>query len=525
MKRRIALAFVVVFACVLLGGAAGADAQFYFIGSGSIFQTNNSAGPGWQVNVGAGYQIIKYVAVQSTVGYANWYLEYDDETYRVDTIPVNAAAVFSYPHAFRHALSRHRADLDVAARRDARLDQLRRRLGQRRNQPAPRPGRDHTQRRLHGLRLRRLLAGVVDLRRQFRNQLRRLVSIMSFFTIDWKDGKVVMLDQTLLPAQVIYNVYTDWKDVADAITRLVIRGAPAIGIAASMGLALGAQTIDAADGKAFAAAFEPICDGMAAARPTAVNLFWAIDRARKLVNGNLDKPVAEIKQLLIEEGKFVLADDIERCKAMGRFGGEVLPANARVLTHCNAGALATGGYGTALGVVRAAHEMGKLKGVLADETRPFLQGARLTAWELHEDGIPVTLIPDNTAGALMKKGEIDCVVVGSDRIASNGDVANKIGTYMVSVLAKEHGIPFYVAAPLSTVDRSIASGDEIPIEERSSDEVTLIGGTRIAPDGVTARYVAFDVTPAANVTAIFTEKGVARAPYTESLAAMFDGAE
>ena len=345
---------------------------------------------------------------------------------------------------------------------------------------------------------------------------------MSFFTIDWKAGKVVMLDQTLLPGQVVYNEYTAWEQVADAIRRLVIRGAPAIGIAASIGLALGAASIRTDDYAEFRKAFERICDGMAEARPTAVNLFWAIERGREIVAGATKKTVPEIREMLVAEGKFLLDDDIRRCKAMGMAGARILPEAVRILTHCNAGALATGGYGTALGVVRAAHELGKLQHVLADETRPFLQGARLTAWELHQDGIPVTVIPDNTAGELMKRGEIDCVVVGSDRIAANGDVANKIGTYSISVLAREHGIPFYVAAPLSTVDRSLPSGDLIPIEERSTEEVVLIGDYRIAPDGVPARYIAFDVTPAAHITAIFTEKGVARPPFRESLGAMFN---
>ena len=345
---------------------------------------------------------------------------------------------------------------------------------------------------------------------------------MSFFTIDWKDNKVVMIDQILLPGQTVYNEYTTWQEVADAIQRLVIRGAPAIGIASSMGLALGARSIQADDYDTFKRQFDEICIGMAKARPTAVNLFWAIDRSKKIVEQNSDKSVPEICALLVEEGKFVLADDILRCKAMGMAGAEILPNNVTILTHCNAGALATGGYGTALGVIRAANELGKLKHVYADETRPFLQGARLTAWELAEDNIPVTIIPDNTAGELMKRGEIDCVVVGSDRIAANGDAANKIGTYSVSVLAKAHGIPFYVAAPLSTVDMNLKSGDLIPIEERSSDEVTIIGGTRIAPEGVLAKYIAFDVSPAENISAIFTEKGVARPPYTESLKAMFD---
>ena len=344
---------------------------------------------------------------------------------------------------------------------------------------------------------------------------------MSFFTIDWKDGKVVMLDQIRLPGEVVYNAYADWREVADAIRRLVIRGAPAIGIAASMGLALAARQIGTDDYAAFRKEFDAACDEMARARPTAVNLFWAIDRARQIVADRAGTPVPAIRDLLVAEGKHVLADDIARCRAMGRAGAEVLPDGARVLTHCNAGALATGGYGTALGVVRAAHEMGKLRHVLADETRPFLQGARLTAWELHQDGIPVTIIPDNTAGELMRRGEVDCVVVGADRIAANGDAANKIGTYSLSVLARHHGVPFYVAAPLSTVDLSLPSGDRIPIEERSTEEVVLVGGHRIAPEGVTARYIAFDVTPAGHIAAIFTEKGVARFPYAASLAAMF----
>jgi methylthioribose-1-phosphate isomerase len=307
--------------------------------------------------------------------------------------------------------------------------------------------------------------------------------------------------------------------VAESIRSMVIRGAPAIGVAAAMGVAIGVLH---ADPSRLDSEFETICDTLARTRPTAVNLFWAIDRMKKCfaASAQAGASVDEIKGKLEQEARAIHDEDVAMCRAIGRFGGELVPQTARVLTHCNAGALATAGYGTALGVVRGAIEMGKQVSVFADETRPFLQGARLTAWELHRDGIPVTLLTDGMAGWLMARGEVSCVVVGADRIAASGDVANKIGTYALAVLARHHGLPFYVAAPWSTVDLATPTGADIPIEERASDEVSLIGGVRIAPVGVKARYPAFDVTPAALVTAVVTERGVVRAPYPAALAAL-----
>jgi methylthioribose-1-phosphate isomerase len=338
-------------------------------------------------------------------------------------------------------------------------------------------------------------------------------------TIDWKDDAVVMIDQRKLPAAEVYVTCRTAQDVAKAIKAMVIRGAPAIGVAAGMGLALGMRRSRATGTRQFATEFQRLCDLMAATRPTAVNLFWAIERMKRAFadaaqNG---QSVDEIRQRLELEARRIHDEDVESCRAMGAHGATLVPDEARILTHCNAGALATAGYGTALGVVRAAAEQGKRVAVMADETRPFLQGARLTAWELIRDGIDTTVITDNMAGAMMRMGTVDLVVVGADRIAANGDVANKIGTYAVAVLAREHGIPFYVAAPLSTIDLSTPDGSGIPIEERSAREVTHLGSSRLTPEGAHVRNPAFDVTPARYVTAIVTERGIARPPYSDSL--------
>ncbi|MCS5702360.1 MAG: S-methyl-5-thioribose-1-phosphate isomerase [Acidobacteria bacterium] len=338
-------------------------------------------------------------------------------------------------------------------------------------------------------------------------------------TIEWTDDGVVMLDQRVLPREEVYLTFTLPEEVIEAIANLVIRGAPAIGVAAAMGMALGAQFF-ADDEQEFRGQLLDLSDRMNAARPTAVNLRWAVRRVKKVAEAALVDGVAAAKERLIDEAKSMHQKDIEMNRAMGAHGAALVPQDASILTHCNAGALATAGYGTALGVVRAAQEAGKNVVVLADETRPFLQGARLTTWELQKDDIPVTLITDNMSGYMMQQGKVDCVVVGSDRIAANGDVANKIGTYMVAVLAKEHGIPFFVAAPTSTIDLEAESGAAIPIEERSSDEVVVVNNIRITPDEVLAAYPAFDVTPNHLVEAIITEEGVARAPYTENLAAL-----
>ena len=346
-------------------------------------------------------------------------------------------------------------------------------------------------------------------------------------TIEWTDAGVVMIDQRLLPSEETYPLFKTYEEVADAIRVMVIRGAPAIGVAAAMGVALGAKAVDASlSVQDFDAALEPVYETLAGTRPTAVNLFWAIDRMRRVAAGSRQKGLdnGALQQRLVDEALVMHEEDIEANRAMGKFGAEFLPQEGTVLTHCNAGALATAGYGTALGVIRAAVEAGKRVAVYADETRPFLQGARLTAWELHKDEIPVTLITDNMAGHFMKAGKIDCVVVGSDRIAANGDVANKIGTYSVAVLAKEHGIPFYVAAPTSTVDLECPTGDQIPIENRDIAEVTTVGQRVLAPEGISVANPAFDVTPNRYVAAIITERGVARAPYGESLAALVGGA-
>jgi len=306
----------------------------------------------------------------------------------------------------------------------------------------------------------------------------------------------------------------------------VIRGAPAIGVAAAMGIAVGMTRSRATGTKQFTTEFQKTCELMAGTRPTAVNLFWAIERMKKAfaAAAHDGQSVDEIKRKLVAEARAIHDEDVQSCRTMGAHGATLVPSSARILTHCNAGALATAGYGTALGVIRAAAEQGKTIAVLADETRPFLQGARLTAWELVRDGIDTTVITDNMAGAMMRLGEVDLVVVGADRIAANGDVANKIGTYSVAVLAKEHGIPFYVAAPLSTVDLNTPDGSGIPIEERNEREVTHVGANRLTPEGARIRNPAFDVTPSRYVTAIITERGIARAPFTESLPQLFEGA-
>jgi len=339
-------------------------------------------------------------------------------------------------------------------------------------------------------------------------------------TIEWKDDAVVMIDQRKLPASEVYVTCKTAADVAKAIKTMVIRGAPAIGVAAAMGIALGMRRSTATGTKQFTTEFQRSCDLMAGTRPTAVNLFWAIDRMKRAfaeaAQGGAS--VEELKQRLESEARRIHDEDVESCRTMGAHGAALVPDNARILTHCNAGALATAGYGTALGVIRAAAEKGKRIAVLADETRPFLQGARLTAWELLKDGIETTVITDNMAGAMMRLGNVDLVVVGADRIAAKGDVANKVGTYGVAVLAKEHGIPFYVAAPLSTIDLATPDGSGIPIEERPEREVTHVGSSRITPEGARIRNPAFDVTPAKYISAIITERGIARAPFAESLA-------
>ncbi|HEY1336106.1 MAG TPA: S-methyl-5-thioribose-1-phosphate isomerase [Bryobacteraceae bacterium] len=335
-----------------------------------------------------------------------------------------------------------------------------------------------------------------------------------FETIQWTADGVVMIDQTRLPLEEKYVTCRTYQEVATAIRDMVIRGAPAIGVAAAMGVALGVlyAAPDNLDRQV-----ETICETLARTRPTAVNLFWAIDRMKRLYGSLRGKPLAEIRARMVEEAMLVREEDIAINRAIGRNGAGLVPDHRTVLTHCNAGALATAGYGTALGVIRAAVESGKQVDVFADETRPFLQGARLTVWELQQDNIPTTLITDNMAGHFMKSGRIGCVVVGADRIAANGDVANKVGTYSVAVLAKENGVPFFVAAPVSTFDLSLASGDEIPIEERASAEVTHVFGHAVAPAGTAVQNPAFDVTPARYVSAIITEKGVARPPYEQSL--------
>jgi methylthioribose-1-phosphate isomerase len=337
-------------------------------------------------------------------------------------------------------------------------------------------------------------------------------------TLEWTDAGVRFIDQTKLPTEETYVTCKNYEEVADAIRTMIVRGAPAIGVAAAMGVALGTMQSTAKTLPELEREFDTICNVLAGTRPTAVNLFWAIRRVRDKFEQLRSQSVATIQQELVAEAQRMLVEDIAANEAMGKHGAVLMPSSGGVLTHCNAGALATAGYGTALGVIRAAVESGKQIQVFADETRPFLQGSRLTAWELMKDGIPTTLIADNMAGAMMRLGKIDAVIVGADRIAANGDVANKIGTYTVAVLAKEHGIPFYVAAPISTVDLNTTDGSKIPIEQRASTEMTHLAGKQIAPDAVRVENPAFDVTPSKYVTAIITERGVARAPYQESLA-------
>jgi methylthioribose-1-phosphate isomerase len=326
-----------------------------------------------------------------------------------------------------------------------------------------------------------------------------------------------MIDQTRLPGEEVYNTYTDFQSVAEAIKGMIIRGAPAIGVAAAMGVALGAQAIIADTYESFSRQLENVCDVLGRTRPTAVNLFWGLERMKRVVEENRSKSLDQIRALLKKEAIRIEQEDLTICKNIGKWGATLIPEGATVLTHCNAGGLATAGYGTALGVIRAAHEAGKNIQVFADETRPWLQGARLTAWELMKDTIPTTLITDNMAGFFMNRGEITCCVVGADRIAANGDTANKIGTYSVAVLAHENNIPFYVAAPISTLDLTLSDGSKIPIEERPASEVTHIKGISIAPDGVRVRNPAFDVTPARYITAIITENGIVSADYRSGL--------
>jgi methylthioribose-1-phosphate isomerase len=339
-------------------------------------------------------------------------------------------------------------------------------------------------------------------------------------TIEWKDSTIVMLDQQLLPGQEVYRTYTDYREVAEAIRAMVIRGAPAIGVAAAMGVALGVKKALASTIEELDPQFEEICRVIVSARPTAVNLPWAVERMKKIYQRERGGGVEGVRAALEREALAMRDEDIGANQRMGRLGQVLIPDGARVLTHCNAGALATAGYGTALGVIRAAVEAGKQIQVYADETRPFLQGARLTAWELQHDKIPVTVITDSMAGHFMRLGRIDCVIVGADRIAANGDVANKIGTYSVAVLAKENNVPFYVAAPTSTFDLSIPDGSHIPIEERDPEEVRKIQGVSITSKDTVVANPAFDVTPHRYVTAIITECGVARPPYVESLRAL-----
>jgi methylthioribose-1-phosphate isomerase len=344
-------------------------------------------------------------------------------------------------------------------------------------------------------------------------------------TVEWTDEGVRMLDQRLLPTEEKYLMLRSYDEVAEAIKKMVVRGAPAIGVSAAMGLALGAKQSVGTSVADLEYDFDYMCEVMSGTRPTAVNLFWAIERMRdefRRAKAQTDD-VEEVKRRLVTQSQAIFDEDIKANRALGRFGGELIPDNSTVLTHCNAGALATAGdYGTALGVIRGARDAGKRVAVIADETRPFLQGSRLTAWELSKDEIPVTLITDNMAGHIMKQGKVDTVVVGADRIVANGDTANKIGTYMVAVLARQHGIPFYVAAPISTIDLSLATGDEITIEERDTHEVTHIREQQLAPEGIDVQNPAFDVTPNEFITAIITDKGVARPPFTESLRRMVE---
>ncbi|TYO99084.1 methylthioribose-1-phosphate isomerase [Geothermobacter ehrlichii] len=336
-------------------------------------------------------------------------------------------------------------------------------------------------------------------------------------------GVLQMIDQRRLPTEEVWLDYRDYREVAEAIRTMVVRGAPAIGCAAAFGAWFGARDIDTDSTAAFLEQFAAVCELLAASRPTAVNLFWALERMQSFARSHADRPVLQIKIALEYEALAILEEDERINRAMGEHGQKLLPERCRILTHCNAGALATGGYGTALGVIRAAAAAGKQIEVFADETRPFLQGSRLTAWELQRDGIPTTLICDNMAGYLMSQGRVDCVIVGADRIAANGDTANKIGTYSLAVLAKEHGIPFYVAAPISTIDFSLTDGRQIPIEERDPREVTHIGEQRLAPEDIAVYNPAFDVTPARLITAIITENGVAEGDFVHTLPELAEG--
>ena len=332
--------------------------------------------------------------------------------------------------------------------------------------------------------------------------------------IRWERHRLLLLDQRLLPVEERMREYTRWRDVADAIRTLVVRGAPAIGCAAAFGVVLAARQSAAPDGEGLVADLEEAIKGLATTRPTAVNLFWALDRMRGVAEAHRALPVPALRERLLGEAQAILDEDLAGNKALGAHGAALVPERARILTHCNAGALATAGYGTALGVIRAAHEHGRVALVWVDESRPVMQGSRLTAWEMVKEGIPHRLISDVSAGFVMKQGEVDLVIVGADRIAANGDTANKIGTYSVAVLASHHGIPFYVAAPLSTIDPSIPSGAAIPIEERSDDEVRKIAGRQTAPAETPVYNPAFDVTPAALIAGIITERGVFRFPYS-----------
>ncbi len=343
---------------------------------------------------------------------------------------------------------------------------------------------------------------------------------MSIKPIEFENGVCRMIDQRLLPAQEVWLEYRDYRSVAEAIQTMVVRGAPAIGVAAAFGAAFAAAEIEAEDFAAFEPQFEACCAVLAATRPTAVNLFWALDRMKAVAKANQQLSLPDLRQVLLDEALTIAEEDDQINRTMGSNGQVLFPDKANILTHCNAGALATGGYGTALGVIRAAVDAGKQIEVFADETRPFWQGARLTAWELMKDNIPVTVICDNMAGYLMQQGRVDAVIVGADRITANGDVANKIGTYTVAVLAKEHGIPFYVAAPMSTIDLSLTDGSQIPIEERDWREVTHCGDTQLAPDGVKVYNPAFDVTPSHLVAAIITERGVVQGDYLNGLKAL-----
>ena len=337
-----------------------------------------------------------------------------------------------------------------------------------------------------------------------------------WFTIKWEDGQVVMLDQRRLPVDEIYHRYNNVEEVAAAIKDMVTRGAPAIGIAAAMGVALAVSK--ATTRESLDTIVTDAINRLGATRPTAVNLFWALERMEKKYEQLQSEALETIQAELLSEAQTVLDEDVSICRELGQRGAELIPQKARVLTHCNAGALATGGYGTALSVIRAAVEPGKQISVFADETRPYLQGSRLTAWELHRDAIDVTVIADNAAGHFISRGEVDCVIVGSDRTVANGDVANKIGTYSLAVICKANNIPFYAAVPISTIDLSISDGKDIPIEERSATEIEMCGDLQLVPNGVQVRNPAFDVTPSSLVSAIITERGIARPPFSESLA-------